>query len=196
MAAQASDFQLKEYELLRTELLQHDRAVLQTISIFMGFVGVITAQGIVSGNPYVFLIPLPIVLVLYMYIADKRLTIWLMASYLREFVEKQRLGPLWETRLSLHREITKKKRPKRKDHFLPAQNIIEVEYAFSFMITLVEVTLFSIYGLRQSMEWYWIFLVFVVWVILVGIIFMFHKKLIQAGQLDSDLHKVWGDMKT
>ena len=55
------DRRLREYEILRDEILHADRLVVQVLSISIGFIGLIFGQGVVSQNPYVFLVPFPIV---------------------------------------------------------------------------------------------------------------------------------------
>jgi len=133
-----SEGRLKEYEMLRQELMHYDRSVLQVLGITLGFLGVITAQGIASGSPYVFVVALPLLIVVHSYVADKRWVIWTVASYLRRFVEDRDLGPRWETELYWFRTACRK-----VGGFTPGQNIMRVECALFALLGLMELALFA-----------------------------------------------------
>ena len=55
---------LKDCEMLREEIMHHDRPVPQLLSVMPGFIGVITAQGITARSPHAAIIPLPLLLIL------------------------------------------------------------------------------------------------------------------------------------
>ncbi len=139
---------LKEYELLRQAISSHDRSTLQLTSISIGFIGIISAQGLTSENPYVFLIGLPVLFVLSVYISDKRWTIWLIASYIKTYLESDELGPRWETRLHEFRSACKERR-----HFSPGQNIIRVEYLLSNILGMILCLLFVVYARGKNISW-------------------------------------------
>jgi hypothetical protein len=115
---------LKEYELLRTEILQADRLVVQVLGIALAGVSVVLAQGFVCDEPLIFLVPYPLLAVAGLYVADKRWLVWLIASYLRSRLESEGAGPLWETRLARYRDLA----AKRRVRFSPATNVILVEF--------------------------------------------------------------------
>lgn len=143
-----NDAQLKEYELLRQELLQLDRAVLQAIGLIIGFIGVITAQGLTSGNPFVYLITLPLVFGFSFYIFDKRWGIFLIASYLKNYIENPESGPRWETQLYYFRNVCK------KQNFIQVHNIIKIECGFIVLLSIIEYGLFVYFGYIQNLPFW------------------------------------------
>ncbi len=177
---------LKEYELLRQELLHHDRAVLQVIGLILGFLGIITAQGLTSGNPYVFIVPLPVLVGLNIYVSDKRWAIWLIASYLQHFVEKPGLGPSWETDLHWFRTACR-----RRHGFTPGQNVILVECWFLNILGLLELGLFAFFAQNKSIPlWqYSIPTAFCGWLLWQTI--NQYRKLVREGREGATLDVIW-----
>ncbi len=179
------DGQLKEFELLRQELLQHDRAILQVVGLILGFIGIITAQGLTSGNPYVFLIPFPVLTGLSKYISDKRWAIWLIASYIMQFIEDSELGPRWETQLYFFRTACK------KHGFTPGQNIIKVECWFLNILGLIEYGLFVYFAQTKGVS-FWQYLVplpFGIWLIWQTTSQYF--RLAREGRDGSNICRLW-----
>ena len=113
---------LKEYELLRDEILHADRLVVHVISMSLGLIGIIIGQGVVSGNPYIFLIPFPIIWASSRYVEDKRWLIWVIAAYLRRHLEGSD-GPSWETWAFAFRSKVKR----TGGRFCPGQNVMLAE---------------------------------------------------------------------
>ena len=169
--------ELKEYELLRQELMGHDRAVLQVIGIVLGFIGVMTAQGITSYNPYVFLVPLPILTLMSIYISDKRWIIWLMASYITKFVEDRGLGPQWETKLFWFRTACKESRG-----FIPGQNVILVDAILFVLLGVLEATLFIIFAFKKGIPyWHYVFVAILLTILIIQSCFTY-CRLMREGR--------------
>jgi len=153
----SEDTRLKEYELLREEILHFDRLVVQVLGLCFPLLGVIIAQGLASEEARIFLVPLPILFIVSLYVADKRWGTWLIAYYLRTRLEHE-TGPLWETWLYLYRSQSnvadgKKRRPAI---FCPAQNIIVVECLLFNLFGAVSLALLVIRGIDQGISpgWY------------------------------------------
>lgn len=130
---------LKEYELLKSEILHRDRLVLQIQSIVFPAVGIIVAQAFSFDISYVFLVPLPILLIASYYVANQRWSILQIASYLRCEIESKNpaLGLKWESELSALQDA----RIKRSSPF--RGNI------------LVESSLFNIFGITALILYFW-----------------------------------------
>ncbi|MFC1607138.1 hypothetical protein ACFL47_04125 [Candidatus Latescibacterota bacterium] len=178
--------QLKEYDLLRQEILQTGRVITQIITISISIVGLITAQGLRSQNPFIFLIPLPIILVLSMYVFDQRWVVWLIASYIRKFVEQAGLGPCWETRLYLFRSATKEKRC-----FTPGQNIIFVEYLLFNFVAVIDSTLFTYTGISYKLSSYWYAFPWMIYLWILTYTTIQFRRLRREGRRGSKLEEFW-----
>lgn len=139
-----NDGLLKEYEQLRQGILQTEGAILQVLGIVLGSIGVIVAQGMSSANPYTFLIALPLLIFTNSYIADKRWGIWLVAFYLRNYIEDENRGLQWETWLYKFRSYYPKKSQERT--FLPGQNIMDREFVLFNAVGFLHVLLFFAYA--------------------------------------------------
>jgi hypothetical protein len=160
--------------------------VLQVIGLILGFLGVITAQGLTSGNPYVFIVPLPVLVGLSIYVADKRWAVWLIASYLQHFVEKPGLGPSWETELHWFRTACK-----RKHGFTPGQNVIKVECWFLNLLGILELVLFCVFAHPRNVPWwqYSIPIAFCGWLLWQTL--GQYCKLIREGRQGATLGTIW-----
>jgi hypothetical protein len=169
---------LKEYEQLRQGILQTEGAILQVLGIVLGAIGVIVAQGMSSGNPYTFLIALPLLIFTNSYIADKRWGIWLVAFYLRNYIEDKNLGLQWETWLYKFRTDYPKKSKKRT--FLPGQNIMDREFVLFNSIGLLHVLLFFVYA-KNLPAWRYS-LPIILFLILLVVTWNSRRKLIAEGR--------------
>lgn len=96
MDRNSDDPRVAEYELLKEEILQFDRLVVQVLGFMFPVIGLILAHGITTESPYVFLVPLPILLAVNLYVTDKRWGTWLIATYLKLYCESPD-GFRWET---------------------------------------------------------------------------------------------------
>jgi hypothetical protein len=141
----SDDRRLKEYEIMREEILHSDRLVVQVISISLGLIGVVLGQGIVAQNPFVFLVPFPFIWAISRYVEDKRWLIWLVAAYLRKHIEGPK-GPSWETWVFAFRSNVKKK----GGRFCPAQNVMMVECLLFNVISLSCVGLYVAFGIEKG----------------------------------------------
>jgi len=183
-----SEGRLKEYEMLRQELMHYDRSVLQVLGITLGFLGVITAQGIASGSPYVFVVALPLLIVVHSYVADKRWVIWTVASYLRRFVEDRDLGPRWETELYWFRTACRK-----VGGFTPGQNIMRVECALFALLGLMELALFANGAWQCGLAWWHYVLPAALCAWLVFQVVRNHCRLACEGRQGGGLKAVWDE---
>jgi hypothetical protein len=184
----STEGRLKEYELLRQELLQYDQSILQIVGIVIGLIGVVTAQGLTSGNPWIFVVPLPVLIVLSTYVSDKRWIIWLIASYISEFIEKQDLGPQWETRLYWFRTACR-----HKKGFMPGQNVIRIECLLFNLLGLMEFVLFAHFGWSKQIP-YWHYLVplaFLVWLAVQTL--TSYCRLVHEGGEGGTLSQLWAE---
>jgi len=142
------DARLREYELLRAEILHADGLIVRVIGVFLALIGIIIGQGFVSGEPYVFLVPFPIIWAVSRYVDDKRWSIWLIASYLRRHLEGPS-GPSWETWLFAYRQKAKD----RHLRFCPAQNVMLVECVLFNLISLSCGGCFIAFALRAGLPY-------------------------------------------
>lgn len=210
MANQTSDKDglLKEYEQLRQGILHTEGSILQVLGIVLGAVGVITAQGFSSKSPYIFLIAMPLMTITSFYIADKRWGIWLVASYLKKFVESKESGLQWETRLHSFRTEFEKTKKNRWIGFLPGQNIMQIEFVLFNTIGFAHL-LFFFYYARCPFISTWIFtlpsiqcqntpslmylLAIFLFLLLLGITRFHYKNLLKEGREGSSLEACWKD---
>ncbi len=174
---------LKEYELLRQSILHTEGAILQVLGIVLGAIGVIIAQGMNSGNPYTFLIALPLLIITNSYIADKRWGIWLVAYYLRNNIENKNIGLKWETWLFNFR--THYPQDTEEKSFLPGQNIMDREFWLFNIVGLLHAILFFVYAKDISIWAYSFPIIFVL--ILLNRTWKSRQKLINEGRKGESL---------
>lgn len=132
---------LEEYRSLRTEIVDNNRLCLQCIGIVLGATGVMFGQGILSGNAWVFLLPIPILCAMYSYITDRRFTTWVIAGYIVVRLERWLPGLHWETALRSFRK-TYAKRPL---WLAWAQQVLVNEFVLFNMLVLLSGALFTIF---------------------------------------------------
>jgi len=128
---------LEEYKLLRSEIHNYDHHIIQALAIVLGATGVIFAQGFASNNPWIFVLPMPILAAVYFYLIDKRFGMWLIGSYLVAHVEPHLPGAQWETRVRHFRDWSTSHNTK----LVPGKNPIIMEYALFNTLILASATL-------------------------------------------------------
>jgi hypothetical protein len=185
----SEEARLKEYDLLRQEILQFDRLVVQVLGLCFPLLGVVIAQGLASDEARIFLVPLPILFITSLYVADKRWGTWLIAYYLRTRLEGE-TGPLWETWLYVYRSQTGRSghEEKRPSIFCPAQNVIVVECLLFNLFGAVSLALLVIRGIDQGISPVWYVLGGVMLAILVAVTTAKTAALIREGRPGSSLH--------
>ena len=135
------DCRIKEYEFLREEILHADELAVRIMGVTLGLLGIILAQGFVSKEPPIFLVPFPIIWVISNYVMDKRWLIWTIAAYLRRHLEGPE-GPSWESWLfALRSRLIHSDRK-----FKHAYNTLRVECVFFNIISISCGALFIYYG--------------------------------------------------
>ncbi|MGC9320347.1 MAG: hypothetical protein ACP5KN_20105 [Armatimonadota bacterium] len=140
---------LREYEQLRTELLHADRLVLEVLSITVGAWCLILGQGVLAQEPLIFILPLPLLSIAQRYAADKRWCIWVIASYLKHYIEVPGSGIHWETRLHQMRTYCD-----RQGVFCPGQNIVRVECLFFTVLASLSLLGFIYYAGKSPVQWW------------------------------------------
>jgi len=156
MPHEDDEARLKEYELLRNEILHYDKLVVQVLGLCFPLLGIILAQGVTGDDARIFLIPIPVLFIVSLYVADKRWATWLIAYYLRSRVDRSS-GPLWETWLYVFRSRAKQLREAKKKPsvFSPCQNIIVVECLLFVLFGAVCLALLIICGAKQDLSPIW-----------------------------------------
>jgi hypothetical protein len=114
---------LKEYEQLRTEILHADRLCLEAMSIAFAAASLLLGYGVEKESAFVCIAPVPLLWIASLYVADKRWVIWLIASYLRTYIESPESGIRWESRLAVFRDRARD----QPGSFCPTINMVLVE---------------------------------------------------------------------
>ncbi|MBN1342346.1 MAG: hypothetical protein JXQ73_06680 [Phycisphaerae bacterium] len=132
---------LAEYRSLREEILHSDRLVVHVLGIAFSAVAIILGQGLTHKNPYLFLIPFPLLYIVSQYVADKRWLIWVIASYIRCQLERQEPALAWESSLARIRRDT--------HNFTPARNVIKIEHITFILLGALCALLFVAYSWKS-----------------------------------------------
>jgi hypothetical protein len=137
---------LKEYDYRIQGIIATESGILQFIGIIIAAIAGITAAGMAAKNSYIFLFPFALLIIANLYITEKRWVIWLNAAYIRKYLENDRTGIWWETRLSELRRNTKS----------PVRGIKRVELSMFILIGAFEIVLFAIFdeNLITYLKWF------------------------------------------
>ncbi len=180
--------ELEEYKSLREEILANDRLCLQAITIALSATGIIFGQGLANKNCWIFLIPMPILAVIYYYVTDKRFGTRVIASYIVAFLEPQLSGLNWETRLRRFREQCKKK----GIHLIPGQNPMVNELMLFNLLIILSGTLFGIFTKNLA----FVLVPFCLWLLFLLFSVYLYCTLIREGRKGDRFIKLWQDADT
>ena len=178
-----SEHALEEYKSLREEILANDRLCLQAIAIVLSATGIIFVQGFAIKNCWFFLIPIPIIEIVYYYVTDKRFGTWVIASYIVVFLEPQLSGLNFETRLRGFREQCKK----NNIHLVPGQNPMLNELILFNLLIIISATLFLIFTENYTFA----FIPFCLWLPFLFFSVYLYCVLAHEGQEGDRFVKLW-----
>lgn len=136
---------LKEYAAIRDEIRGTETSIITVINFMVAATAVVMGQGITNSAPGVFVIPMWLMIITSFYVADKRWVIWTLAIYQRARVESKGYGLLWESTLADFRDRCAKKGPESKGLFIPAVNIMYIEFLMVVTIVVLNASLFCWY---------------------------------------------------
>jgi len=180
---------LQEYEQLRTELLHADRLVLEVLSIAVGAWCVIVGQGVLAREPLIFVLPLPLLTIAQRYAADKRWSIWVIASYIKHYIEVPGSGIAWETRLHHMRSYCAK-----QGVFCPGQSIIKVECLFFSVLASLSLLGYVYYAVTESAQWWGYVLAGALFLSVVWAAAQSYLRLCQEGREGALLDASWPEL--
>ncbi|MGD2084558.1 MAG: hypothetical protein PVH61_00090 [Candidatus Aminicenantes bacterium] len=174
---------LEEYKLLREEIFMYDRQILQALAIILSASGLIIAQGFLKGDGKIFLIPIPILFLMYLYIVDKRFGIWVIGTYIAVHLESLLPGLNWESRIRLFRERSTKKKCK----LIPGRIPVMTEYLLFNALIIGCTILFALF-IRNRL---WTVLPAIVWVFFFIKSTIFLRDLMREGAKGDRFFGAW-----
>jgi hypothetical protein len=122
----------KEYDARVQEIRAIEAGIHQFVGIIMAAIAAITAAGMNTKVPYLFLVTFVLLIIANLYVTEKRWVIWLNAAYIRKYLENEQTGIWWEHRLGELREGTRS----------PVGGIKRVEFWMFILVGCLEVFLF------------------------------------------------------